>query len=104
MFRPSQLMRLIKRPFLYPYFFGGVSISDDINPNWKFELEGDTDIGSGLGLGIRPPAKLNVVAGWSGLLDTTNLKLKLIVTRKQNGDKIYLLATLTLRTCRLQVL
>ncbi|MBK6353855.1 MAG: hypothetical protein IPF46_10695 [Saprospiraceae bacterium] len=76
--------------FLYPYFFGGVSISDDINPNWKFELEGDTDIGSGLGLGIRPPAKLNVVAGWSGLLDTTNLKLKLIVTRKQNGDKIYL--------------
>ncbi len=76
--------------FVYPYFFGGVSITDDLNPDWQFELVGDTDIGSGFGLGIRPPAKLNVTADLSTSWDTTNLKLTLTVTRKQAGEKIYL--------------
>lgn len=76
--------------YIYPYFFGGVTLNDDIGENWRFELDADTTIGSGFGLSIRPPIKLKVWADMSATTDTGTLKLDLNAIRKEQSELMYL--------------
>ncbi|MEN0005349.1 MAG: DUF6603 domain-containing protein [Bacteroidota bacterium] len=79
-----------KGVLIYPYFFGGVSISDDLHPNWSFELEGDINTGFTFGLGITPPAELEITGNVDDAWDQQDLKLKLLIERKGAAPKIYL--------------
>jgi len=46
--------------FFYPNLVGGVQIDDNISPEWSIELTANADLTAGVGLEIRPPARLSI--------------------------------------------
>ncbi len=79
---------------LYPYFFGGASLDGDISEDWNVALTGSADMGSGLGLEIRPPARLSVKKDlFSTPQNSTNLNLELAFTRKTAEGPVIVIGT-----------
>jgi len=70
--------------YIYPYFFGGVSLQEKLSENWKFDLKGNTSFGSNFGLSIRPPHSLDVNLDPS--MSGADFKFDLTITREEQDD------------------
>lgn len=79
---------------LYPYFSGGADLEGDLSEDWTIELTGNADMGSGLGIEIRPPAKLALKKDlFSTPQNSTNLSLELALSQKTQDGPVIVIGT-----------
>lgn len=74
---------------LYPYIIGNVEQEFDLNETWTLKFKVHVDMESGIGLQIRPPAKLHVDNSlFSSPEDFINAHLEFGIVKKSSDDSL----------------
>ncbi|MEM6272561.1 MAG: DUF6603 domain-containing protein [Bacteroidota bacterium] len=79
---------------LYPYLYGGATVSAELSEDWTIELSGSADLGAGLGLEIRPDEKLKIKTDlFSAPLESVGMEATLTL-RRNSEEEIVLIGSL----------